>query len=175
MSHSCLRGRAGLWLVAALCTVPVTVPVLGLGLGPARAGQPILVPVDNARLIKLPERASTVVVGNPLIADISIQPGGLAVVTGKGYGATNVIVLDKAGAVLNEQIVEVLGPIDPTVVVYRGVTRQTYSCAPECERRITLGDTGTDFFDGAVDKDYFVKTLGQTTTRDSQAMAAGSK
>jgi hypothetical protein len=161
--------------VAALCTVPAFFSILGLGLGPARAGQPIVVPVDNARLIKLPERAATVVIGNPLIADLSIQPGGLAVITGKGYGATNVIVLDKAGAVLNEQIVEVLGPLDPTVVVYRGVTRQTYSCAPDCERRITLGDTGTDFFDGTVDKDYFAKTLGQSTTRDNQALAAGGK
>jgi Flp pilus assembly secretin CpaC len=171
MSLSCLRGRAGLWLMAALCTAPI----LGLGLAPARAGQPITVPVDSARLIKLPERAATVVIGNPLIADVSIQPGGLGVITGKGYGATNVIVLDKAGAVLNEQTVEVMGPIDPTVVVYRGVTRQTYSCAPDCERRVTLGDTGSDFFDGTVDKDYFVKTLGQTVTRDSQAMGAGGK
>ncbi len=171
MSHPCLRGRAGLWLVAALCTAPI----LGLGLAPARAGQPIVVPVDNATLIKLPERAATVVIGNPLIADLTIQPGGLAVITGKGYGATNVIVLDKAGAVLNEQTVEVVGPIDPTVVVYRGVTQQTYSCTPDCERRITLGDTGTEFFDGAIDKDYFTRTLGQTVTRDSQAMAAGAK
>ena len=86
-------------------------------------------------------------------------------ITGKSYGATNVIVLDKQGAVLNEQTVEVKEPIDPTVVVYRGVARETYSCTPECSRRITLGD----------DADYFKDTLEQSTTRNTQAMAAGDK
>lgn len=167
MSHSCVRGRAGLWLVAALCTAVV--------LAPARAEQPIFVPIDNARLVKLPQRATTVVIGNPLIADLSIEPGGLAVITAKGYGATNVIALDRDGAVLAEHTIVVAGPSDPTVVVYRGVTRQTYSCTPDCERRTTLGDTGTEFFDGAVDKDYFARNLGQTTSRDNQAMAAGAK
>ena len=116
------------------------------------------------RLIKLPERAATVVIGNPLIADLSVQPGGLAVITGKGYGATNVIVLDHDGAVLTEQTVEVKGPSDPIVVVYRGDKRETYSCTPECARRITLGD----------DPDYFAKTIDETSTRDSQAIAAGA-
>ena len=45
--------------------------------------------LDEARIMKLPDRATTVVIGNPLIADLSIQPGGLAVITGKCYGATN--------------------------------------------------------------------------------------
>ena len=36
------------------------------------------------------------------------------------------------------------------VVVYRGVDRESYSCAPECEPRITLGDT----------PNYFNATLG---------------
>ena len=53
------------------------------------------------------------VIGDPLIADVSLQPGGLAVITGKGYGATNVVVLDKTGAVLMERNVEVKGPPDP--------------------------------------------------------------
>jgi len=136
--------------------------------------EPIVVNLDQARLVQLPDRAATVVVGNPLIADLSIQPGGLAVVTGKGYGATNFIVLDKAGAVLSEKIVEVQGPSDPIVVVYRGITKQTYSCTPECSRRITLGDTGSDLFDGTVDKDYFTKTLEQTVTRNAQASGAGA-
>ncbi len=53
--------------------------------------------------MKLPDRAATVVIGNPLIADLAIQPGGIAVVTGKGYGGTNVIVMDRAGVVLTEK------------------------------------------------------------------------
>lgn len=163
-----LRGRAAarpiLWLAAALCILPAA---------RAYAGNPIEARVDQAELIKLPERAKTVVIGNPLIADLSIQPGGLAVVTGKGYGATNAIVLDQDGAVLAEHTIVVQGPADPTVVVYRGVTRQTYSCTPDCERRNTLGDTGTEYFDGSVDKDYFARTMGQTVTRDNEAMSGG--
>ena len=79
-------------------------------------------------------------IGDPLIADISIQPGGIAIITGKGYGATNVVVMDRGGAVLMERTVEVKGPPDRLVYVYRGVARNTYSCTPECAPRITLGD-----------------------------------
>jgi Flp pilus assembly secretin CpaC len=137
--------------------------IVALG-SPAAAVEPVVVFLDQARIIHLPERAATIVVGNPLIADLSIQPGGLAVVTGKGYGATNFVVFDRHGAVLSEQTVEVTGPSDKTVVVYRGIDRETYSCAPDCERRVTLGDS-TDFFD---------KTLAQTTSRNSQAAGAGA-
>jgi Flp pilus assembly secretin CpaC len=105
-----------------------------------------------------------VVVGNPLIADLTIQPGGLAVITGKGYGATNFVVLDRHGAVLTEHAVEVTGPNDRTVIVYRGMDRETYSCTPDCSRRITLGDT----------PEYFEKTLSETTNLNSQAAAVGS-
>lgn len=161
MSHICVRSRPGaarvIWLAAALCLMSLSLP--------ARAGEVIDVQLDTARLIKLPQRAATVVIGNPLIADLSIQPGGLAVVTAKGYGATNVVVLDKDGAVLAEEAILVQGPGDPTVVVYRGVARETYSCTPECLPRVTVGD----------DNEYFNKILGQGTTRSNQAMAAGSK
>lgn len=153
------------WLPAVLLLIAL--------FSPAAAAESIVVFLDQARVIQLPERAATIVVGNPLIADLSIQPGGLAVITGKGYGATNFVVLDRAGAVLTEKIVEVQGPTDKTVVVYRGATHQTYSCTPECSRRITLGDTGSDYFDGAVDKDYFAKTIEQTVSRNTLATGAG--
>ena len=97
--------------------------------------------LDQATLLKLPEKVSTIVVGNPLIADVAVQSGGLVVVTGKGYGSTNLIALDRAGAVLMERSIVVRGPTGPTVQVYRGMERETYSCTPDCERRITLGDS----------------------------------
>jgi len=167
-----VRGRAGrmalAWLWAAL--------FFATAASYAAAEEPIVVPVDQASIMKLPDRAATVVVGNPLIADLSIQPGGLAVVTGKSYGATNFIVMDHSGAVLLEKTVEVKEPIDPTVVVYRGYTRQTYSCTPECSPRITLGDTSKDDIDkdSGLPNDYFNRTMTQTITRDTQAMGAGA-
>ena len=103
------------------------------------------------------------VVGNPLIADVSIQAGGTMVVTGKGYGVTNLIALDRTGKVLAEQLVQVRSPAD-NVVVYRGIARESYSCAPDCERRITLGDA----------PDYFDATLNETGNRNSRAQQGQS-
>ena len=54
---------------------------------------------------------TTLVIGNPMIADVSMQSGGLMVVTGKGYGVTNLIALDRNGATLMEKQVSVKGPL----------------------------------------------------------------
>jgi Flp pilus assembly secretin CpaC len=124
----------------------------------ARPADSITVILDRARIAKVPDRTSTIVVGNPLIADVTIQSGGTMVVTGKGYGVTNLIALDRAGTVLAEQLVRVLSP-DDSVVVYRGTARESYSCAPDCERRITLGDT----------PEYFDATITQAGSRTSKA------
>ena len=83
-------------------------------------------------------------IGNPLIADASVQPGGVVVITAKSYGMTNLVALDRAG-LLAEYPIEVIGPGDAIVVIYRGIERETYSCAPDCERRITLGNSAAYF------------------------------
>ena len=111
----------------------------------------IAVNVDQARLVKLPGKVATIVVGNPLIADVTLQPGGIIVVTGKGYGATNFIALDRAGEVLVDRVIQVEGPSEQLVTVYRGVQRESYSCMPICQRRVTLGD-GSDHFKAAMEQ-----------------------
>jgi len=112
------------------------------------AADTIVVNVDQAKLVKLPGRISTLVVGTPLIADVTLQNGGIVVVTGKGYGATNFIAMDRAGEILMDRIIQVEGPTDQVVTVYRGVERESYSCMPVCQRRVTLGD-GDAFFRAA--------------------------
>src|SRR5947207_844194 len=107
--------------------------------------EPITVNLDQAKLVKLPERTATLVVGNPLIADAAVQPGGIVVLTAKSYGMTNMVALDRSGATLVEYPIQVVGPSDAIVVVYRGTERESYSCAPNCERRITLGDSVSFF------------------------------
>ena len=130
----------------------------------ARAAETLKVVLDQATLMKLPDKVSTIVVGNPLIADVAVQSGGLVDVTGKGFGSTNLIALDRAGTVLMERSIVVSGPSGPTVQVYRGVQRETYSCTPDCERRITLGDSA----------DYFTATITQSDTRNGAASSGGA-
>ena len=120
--------------------------------------------VDQAKLVKLPARVSTIVVGNPLIADVTLQSGGLVVVTGKAYGATNFIAMDRSGEVLSDRVIQVEGPSDKVVTIYRGVERESYSCMPICQKRITLGDG-----DG-----YFKSTMDQAGTLSGQASTAAS-
>jgi hypothetical protein len=116
----------------------------------------ITVHVDAAQIMKLPEKVSTIVIGNPLIADAALQAGGILVVTGKGFGSTNMLALDRAGRVVMDKTVQVLGPSGgDLVVVYKGVSRESYSCTPQCAPRITLGDDGK----------YFGDTLTQTGAR----------
>ena len=127
----------------------------------------IAVYVDQAKLVKLPAKVSTIVVGNPLIADVTLQSGGIIVVTGKGYGATNFIAMDRNGEVLVDRQIQVEGPTDQMVTVYRGVERESYSCMPICQRRITLGDGG----------EYFKATMDQagslSSTATGQAASGG--
>jgi hypothetical protein len=107
--------------------------------------------VDQARLIKLPARVATIVVGNPLIADVTLQPGGIVVVTGKGYGATNFIAMDRGGEVLVDRLIQVEGPADSIITVYHGTERESLSCMPICQPRITLGDA-EKYFRPAIDQ-----------------------
>jgi Flp pilus assembly secretin CpaC len=125
----------------------------------------IAVNVDQAKLVKLPSRVATIVVGNPLIADVALQSGGIIVVTGKGYGATNFIAMDRSGDVLVDRVIQVEGPTDQLVTVYRGVDRESYSCMPICQRRITLGDGET----------FFKSTMDQSGNLSSQASGAATK
>jgi Flp pilus assembly secretin CpaC len=149
MSFSSKRRRAralfGLhaWAMAVLLW-PVAVTA-----GPS--AEVIAVNVDQAKLVRLPARVTTIVVGNPLIADVALQTGGIVVVTGKGYGATNFVAMDRAGEILDDRLIEVQGPIDQLVTVYRGVDRESWSCKPICQRRVTLGD-GDNYFKAAMDQ-----------------------
>jgi len=150
------RGLSGLF-ACILCAA------LG-GIGTAR-GETFDIRIDQARIMKLPEKVATIVIGNPLIADATLQAGGLMVITGKGYGSTNMLVLDRSGRVLADTTVRVMSPKGADLVtVYKGVDRESYSCSPECAERITLGDSST----------YFGRAMAESTARTGAGQSAGS-
>jgi Flp pilus assembly secretin CpaC len=145
--------------------VPLAVLAIGIGAASAQS-ETVTINLDQAQILQLPDRVATIVIGNPLIADATLQSGGVLVVTGKGYGATNLQALDRAGRVLMSKTVQVLGAgTDDIVVVYKGVERETYSCASDCQRRITLGDSTA----------YFNSNLAESAARNGQAQATAPK
>ena len=123
----------------------------------------IPVVLDQARLVKLPEKVATIVIGNPLIVDATLQSGGQVLLTGKSYGTTNIMALDRSGAVLTEMTVRVGGEQADLIVVFRGMSRETYSCTPACQPRIMLGDV----------QPYFATRIGQAAARNGASQAAG--
>jgi hypothetical protein len=123
--------------------------------------------IDEATLVKLERPAAEIVVGNPSIADVSVQSGKLLVVTGKSYGETNLIVMDADGkTVLNRKLI-VQDPRTGAVTLYRGSARFTLNCAPHCTTPLVIGD----------DKDYFEVIAKQIKMKQGigQTSAEGSK
>ncbi|GEO97966.1 hypothetical protein GCM10007887_05230 [Methylobacterium haplocladii] len=125
------------------------------------AAAPDVVPVmvDNAKLIRLPEKTQTVVVGNPLIADVSLQRNGVVILTGKSFGTTNLIALDAGGAMIAESLIRVEAPQASTITVQRGLDRESYSCTPNCQPSAQLGDSTK----------WFSEVSGQADRRRSLA------
>ena len=153
---------------ARVCLLVATAMLASPAAVVAESADTIAVNVDQAKLVRLPGKVATIVVGNPLIADVTLQPGGMIVVTGKGYGATNFIALDRGGEILVDRQIQVEGPSDRLVTVYRGIERESYSCAPLCQRRVTLGDSDT-YFNSAMSQ------AGSLSSSASGSAGAGAK
>lgn len=124
------------------------------------ADGPVEVLIDHAKVLRLPERTQTVIVGNPIIADVSVQKSGILVLTGKSYGRTNLIALDASGALIGESMISVQAASDAHVTVQRGLDRESYSCTPNCQPSLLLGDSNK----------YFSEVGGQAGQRSSLAL-----
>lgn len=126
----------------------------------AQPRETVLVTIDHAKVVRLPELTQTVIVGNPIIADVTVQRNGLLIVTGKSYGVTNLIALDSKGTMLAESMITVqAGGNEAVVTVQRGTDRESYACTPHCQPTLQLGDN----------TDFFGRVSSQATQRNSLA------
>ena len=142
--------------------------VSGLGLssaaaaGAAAPSDVLRVTLDQAKIAKVPTGTTTLVVGNPSIADVTMLKGGVGmVVTGKGYGQTNLVAIDAQGNILDEKQIQVT-PTRNVLVVQRGDARASYICNPLCMPTVQLGDEGKTFDDAGK----------QISTRNALAQSA---
>lgn len=123
----------------------------------------ISVVIDQAHLVDLPAGTTTLIIGNPTIADVTMigAKGSLMILTPKAFGETNFIALDANGKPLTESIIRVVAGTD-AMVVQRGMDRQSYACAPKCQATEKLGD----------DAKFFAATVDQAKAYNSSASNA---
>lgn len=126
----------------------------------AAEGAPISVKVNMARILRISAPAATVIIGNPGVADVTIQDPQTLVLTGKSYGQTNMIVLDDMGNPIADTLVEVVQAQADLVTVYMGSARRTFACSPVCQPIIMLGDD-PNFSNEAVASSTLVESAAQ--------------
>ena len=113
----------------------------------ATSSDMLRVTLDQAKIARLPPGTVTLVIGNPMIADVTmLKGGGGMVVTGKGFGQTNLIAIDASGNIIDEKQIRV-EPGETTLIVQRGNERASYSCTPRCMPTVQLGDDPKFFAD----------------------------
>lgn len=117
-----ISARAGIALAAVLSFAAA-----------ASAGSGIDVVINQAKIVKITRAADTIVIGNPLIADASVQDATTIVLTGKGFGVTNLVILDAEGSPIVDEQVTVSRQSTNSVRIYRRASVQTLSCTPYCE------------------------------------------
>ena len=92
-------------IACILKTVSLSTIAIGLSMATVAAETGIQVVMNQAKIVKLARPADTIVVGNPAIADAAVQDSSTIVLTGKGFGVTNLVILDAEGAaIVDEQI-----------------------------------------------------------------------
>lgn len=109
------------------------------------SGSALTVTVDRAKVFRVSRPAATVIIGNPSIADATIEDERTLVLTGRSFGVTNLIILDAAGEPIVDQTLVVSGHETNTVRIYRRSSRETLACAPVCEPTLTIGDNNDSF------------------------------
>jgi Flp pilus assembly secretin CpaC len=154
--------RSSLHRAAAAAAIAAA---LALAAGPAEAVDDLIVKYDQSQLLRLSKPATEIIVGNPSIADVSVQSGNLLVITGKTFGITNIIALDADRNVIQDQRVIVKRDEGKVVNLLRGTERQSYNCSPQCNPSITIGD----------EQKYFDAIRNASQTKKEFSEGAGEK
>ncbi len=96
------------------------------------AAQALTVPINHSVRLNISGAASSVVVGNPLIADVTVVDSHTVFVSGRGYGATDVVVVDADGRTLFSGDITVAAG-GGAVSLFRGAEKTSVACNPYCQ------------------------------------------
>lgn len=109
------------------------------------AAQSYSVPIDQAGVLRLPEEASAIVIGNPAIADATLFNARTVFISGRAYGQTNLIALNAHGQVIYANDVSVTHSDREHVQVFHNGVQQSFVCNPVCRAVPLIGDDAAHF------------------------------
>jgi hypothetical protein len=132
----------------------------------ADKNEPVALALDEVHTVTFRTPVSTVYVGNPTIADVTMIDARHAFVQGKSYGRTNIMALNLDNVMVFNTRINVTGSQGSgTVTLNRGVQRVTLNCAGgRCEQTPMPGDN----------KDMYESLNTQNTAHQAAARAAAA-
>ena len=120
---------------------------VGFGLGlvagmptSSAVAQDLIVKYDQSQLLRLSRPVAEIIVGNPGIAEITVQSSDMLIITGKTFGITNVIMLDADRNIIQDQRIMVVRDEVRSLQLMKGTKRESYNCAPQCNPSLVAGD-----------------------------------
>lgn len=112
---------------------------------PAAHAEAFNVFVDQTVTLKLSAPANSVVIGNASVVDVEVYDPRTLLVTGKGFGSTNLLVLDNAGRTVYSNMLSVSDNRTDQLTIVRGEGNFTYSCTDRCRGTPMVGDDTAHF------------------------------
>jgi len=141
---ACCGKRARILCHSAVVALAIALASSGIFSRAARA-EDLIVKYDQSQLWRLERPVAEIIIGNPTIAEVTIQSSDLLVVTGKSFGITNIIALDADRKIVAERRIIVQRDQLKVVNLLKGSKRETYNCTPQCNPSITIGDDSQYF------------------------------
>jgi len=112
--------------------------------------QKLVLTTNQTSVMNMSNSPGTVVVGNPSIADVTVQ-GRQVFLHGRAFGTTNIMFFDAKGEFIQDYEVVVQEGSSSEVSLYRSGVSFTYVCANDCQPVLHPGD----------DKDWNAMVSGQ--------------
>lgn len=163
MNRNKFRARSGTRNIGACLIGAAAGAGLAAIVATAAQAADMSVPVNSSQPLTLTSPAATVMVSNPLVADVNVQNSTLVYILGKTYGQTDLVALDKDGKQILNMEINVTAPNNSMVTLTRGVGQYSYNCSPRCEAVAAQGD----------DKDRFKTVLQQAGALTNAGVSMG--
>lgn len=107
----------------------------------------IMIDIDFMEAFKLQNPASQIVIGNPIIADITVRDEQSIFISGKSPGRTHMLVYGHDGEIVERYILVVRDP-DIYLTVYQGAENKAhFDCEPLCQRVLRIEDSASQAAD----------------------------